>query len=94
MTAVLRANLRAEIVGGLGIRPQRISLRPAPTDLLRPRQPEVLRNIVAAEAERGLAAAIGDAVRAHDGGRSDYMSRVLASGWRPGRGRNGHPQPS
>jgi hypothetical protein len=56
MTAALRANLRAEIVGGLGIRPQRISLRPAPTDLLRPRQPEVPRNIVAAEAERGLAA--------------------------------------
>jgi hypothetical protein len=53
----------------------------------------VLRNIVAAEAERGLAAAISDAVRAH-GGRSDYMSRVLASEWRPGRGRNGHPQPS
>ena len=71
MTAVLRANLRAEIVGGLGIRPQRISLRPAPTDLLRPRQPEVLRNIVAAEAERGLATAISDAVRAHGGGRSD-----------------------
>jgi hypothetical protein len=54
----------------------------------------VLRNIVAAEAERGLAAAISDAVRAHGGGRSDYMSRVLASEWRPGRGRNGHPQPS
>ena len=94
MTAVLRANLRAEIVGGLGIRPQRISLRPAPTDLLPSRQPEVLRNIVAAAAERGLAAAISDAVRAHGGGRSDYMSRVLASEWRPGRGRNGHPQPS
>ena len=94
MTAVLRANLRAETAGGLGIRPQRISVRPAPTDLLRPRQPEVLRNIVAAEAERGLAAAISDAVRAHGGGRSDCMSRVLASEWRPGRGRNGHPQPS
>jgi hypothetical protein len=93
MTAVLRANLRAEIVGGLGIRPQRISLRPATTDLLLPRQPEVLRNIVAATAERGLAA-ISDAVRAHGGGRSDYMSRVLASERRPGMGRNGHPQPS
>ena len=92
MTAVLRANLRAEIVGGLGIRPQRISLRPATTDLLLPRQPEVLRNIVAATAERGLAAI--SAVRAHGGGRSDYMSRVLASERRPGRGRNGHPQPS
>jgi hypothetical protein len=75
MTAVLRANLRAEIVGGLGIRPQRISLRPA-------------------TAERGLAAAISDAVRAHGGGRSDYRSHVLASERRPGMGRNGHPQPS
>jgi hypothetical protein len=43
MTAVPRASLRAEIVGGLGIRPQRISLRPATTDLLLPCQPEVLR---------------------------------------------------
>ena len=43
MTAVPRANLRAEIVRGPGIRPQRISLRPATTDLLLPRQPEALR---------------------------------------------------
>ena len=43
MTAVPRGNLRAEIAGGLGIRPQPISLRPATTGLLLPRQPEVLR---------------------------------------------------
>jgi len=43
MTALLCGNLRAEIVGGLGIRPQRISPRPATTDMLLPRQPEVLR---------------------------------------------------
>ena len=43
MTAVLRGNLRANIVGGLGIGPQRISLRPATTDPLLPRQPEMLR---------------------------------------------------
>jgi hypothetical protein len=39
----MRGNPRAAIAGGLSIRPQRISLRPATTDLLLPRQPQVPR---------------------------------------------------
>ncbi len=95
MTALLRANLRAEIVGGLGIRPLRISLRPATADLLLPRQPEVSRNIVAAAAERDRAPA------AFTCGSSSALAASCseapfstASVSRPGRGRNGHPQPS
>ena len=123
MTAVLRANLRAEIAGGLGIRPQRISLRPATTDLLLPRQPEVLRK------PRCWTGPRRQPMRSRPsgpGGRSDsiplantagqrccgtpwrpqpnavwrrlpvmlFGSMAAAAEQRPGRGRNGHPQPS